>query len=223
MYRKAEELPLALANLSQAYLGRGFLSEATELAQKASKSSDTQTQSRAANALQRIEDMRRNEDQRKEKIIADSAPEREFRAKFARMFLSPETAKLSGRFKTPFGELSFEQNGPVVTGTAQVEEELPKSSFASLMVGPADLTKRIKTLHFEAVLQGRTGQFTFEVRGIPISSLLTSELSKAKGLIIVDQDASSIEILDESRHPCVVSVAQRVEAPSAAAPSEEGP
>jgi tetratricopeptide (TPR) repeat protein len=136
LYQAAGEMPLAVANVSHAFIDRGFLQHAEELARKISKSDDEQAQTRATRALQRIADQRRKEDETEETIRTQAEEERKFRAKYAEAFLSESIKQLTGTFQTKFGTLNFEKNDQLLIGTYEHEEK-ELSTFGSLGNLPA--------------------------------------------------------------------------------------
>lgn len=111
MYEAASDRnELAKANLSHAYVDRGFLKSAEDLALSVERSdADAYARQRATAALQRVADLRRREDESEERILEGVKRERLFMAKYATAFVSPLGKPVVGTFSTPLGQLSFEQ------------------------------------------------------------------------------------------------------------------
>ncbi len=217
LYQAAGEMPLAVANVSHAFIDRGFLQHAEELARKILKSDDEQAQTRATRALQRIADQRRKENETEETIRLQAEEERKFRARYAEAFLSESIKQLTGTFQTTFGTLKLEKNDEILIGIYEHEEK-ELNPFGSLLVGPGvpgkvETTIRT-TLRFDAVVQGRSGRFKFEAteKRSGVAPLLNRpKTSKAEGLLIIAEDERSFEIFDESQSPHSLSVAHKIE------------
>jgi thioredoxin-like negative regulator of GroEL len=217
LYQAAGEMPLAVANVSHAFIDGGFLQHAEELARKISRSDDEQAQTRAALALQRIADQRTKEDETEEAIKTQAEEERKFRARYAGAFLSESIKQLTGTFQTKFGTLKLEKHDEILIGTYEHEEK-ELNALGSLLAGPGvpgkvETTSRT-TLRFDAVLQGRSGRFKFEAteKRSGVAPLFDRpKTSKAEGLLIIAEDERSFEIFDESQSPHSLSVAHKIE------------
>jgi thioredoxin-like negative regulator of GroEL len=214
----SERNPLAKANLAGAYLERGFLQNAEELAKSAVKEGDEHAQVRATSILALLSEQRKREEELHESITAQAEEERRFRVRYGEAFVGREARPLAGFFELSLGSLEIQQDGTLVVGRYEHSEEVPLASFASLLNERGVQTaKKTMTLQFSAILpQGRAGHFRFErrERSDSIASLLgaTSPDYEAKGLMIVAEDSESFELLNENENPCQRLTAKKVAA-----------
>jgi len=197
------ESAMAKANLSHAYIDRGFLRIAAELAASvvASVSDDGIDHRRAAAALQRIA-AKQNEDKKaEEKIENEAREEAAFRADYTVAFVSPPTT-VDGVFRTPYGDLAFAQDGTTLRGTGmfteQAEPTLGELYLGRASAGTQTPQMKTRTVSFEATLTGRAGRFkvttTEERQGLLLS---IPNVSEAKGLVVVAGDGVSFRLLEE--------------------------
>jgi tetratricopeptide (TPR) repeat protein len=126
---------LAKANLSHAYVDRGFLKSAEELALQVERSTaDNNTRERATAALRNIAQVRREEEETEKAILAAVKTERALRARYAAAFVALGGKPVVGVFNTPYGQLSFEQGADRIVGQGSFREEVPPSAFAALFM-----------------------------------------------------------------------------------------
>jgi hypothetical protein len=217
---------LAKANLASAYLERGFLEEAEQLAESALKNGDAQARARAADVLQQISERRRKESDLQETITRNAEEERRFRARYAEAFISEQRHPLAGNFEASFGSFHVQQQDANVLGTYEHSEQLPSFSVANLLNLPAlqptpnyeKPTTRTETLEFRATLQGRAGRFHAEKWERTDNPVLLGGGSKkweATGLIIVAPDGGSCELLNENESPCQLLSVRKLSEPPA--------
>lgn len=196
--KAAEDSWLAKANLSHAYVDRGFLIEAEKLANEVLKADCEETaRNRAIAALRRILEIRSTEKETEEKILDEAKNERTFRSTYAEAFIASMRTPISGVFETPYGKLSFKHEGNRLLGEGRFEEQTSGGLFASLTGGsPATIT--VRTVKLEATVIGRCGRFRFETKETEKGSLLSFPKSTTvQGFLVIADDGESFEVLEE--------------------------
>jgi len=218
MYEAAQdEIRLAKANLSHAYIDRGFLRVGEGLAVQLATDEDNKiARDRARHALERIAEIRSKEDATDGTIREATKVERIFRAAFAGAFVALPSTPISGTFETPHGRILFRQEKEQIIGYVEFREELVEGIGALYQSLSPPLTGaprgfKVRKLRFNADLFGRAGRFILEISereestlfGIPKSSVV-------EGLLIVSEDGESFEVLEEHDMEVKTYIAKRV-------------
>lgn len=193
------ENDLARANLSHAYIDRGFVKVAADLAAALTRGDET-ARDRAAYALERISKARSKENEIETGIVTEAKAERDFRAAFAIAFAAPPGIPINGTFETRYGKIPFLQEGDKIVGDARFREEVPKG-LAGLMIGlpaPAPQKFRIRSLRLDGQVFGQAGRFRLEIREEEEEALFSfPKSSVVEGLLILSPDGESFEVLEE--------------------------
>ena len=196
--KAAEESWLPKANLSHAYVDRGFLIEAEKLANEVIKADcDETARNRALAALKRISEIRSAEKESEEKILGEAKNERTFRSTYAEAFVASMRTPITGAFETPYGKLSVKQEGNRLLGEGKFEQQTSGGLFANLTGGsPATVT--VRTVKLEATVIGRCGRFRLETEETEKGILLSFPKSTTvQGLLVIADDGESFEVLEE--------------------------
>jgi len=216
----AKDFPLAVANLAHAYVERGFLDEADSLARQALKSDDEIALKRATFAIERIEEIRQKEEKSEKTLCLSAESEAKVRADYSKAFFESQTRPLNGIFKGEFGTLEISQEGAKLVGNFEGSEmvpglSLPGVSLPALSLSGAKPVKKTHTIEFKANLRGRCGQYRLESEeksdGFSAVSILSSNNWKQEGLIIVAEDGTSFQLLNETKTPCELSSGKKIE------------
>ncbi len=206
---------LARANLSHAYVDRGFLAEGDELALEVTRADcDETARNRATSALRRIATMRSTEKETEEKILAEAKAERTFRSAYAEAFGSPTVTPINGLFDTRHGRISFRQEGDRLLGQARIEEQIPEAlDLLGLRLAlPASARVKVKALNFDANIVGRSGRFKLEIQEQEGQGPFSfPKFSSVKGLVILANDGQSFEVLEDQESKVTIYTATRVE------------
>jgi tetratricopeptide (TPR) repeat protein len=207
MYEAASDRhELAKANLSHAYVDRGFLKSAEELALDVERSTiDDSVRQRATGALRRIADVRREEEKTEKAIVAAVKTERAFLARYATAFATPVGKPVVGAFNTPHGQLSFEHGADGIVGQGSFREEVPPSPFFGLLagLGPGPFvqqkpTVRVRHVRFDGQMFGLAGRFKIQISEQEEGTLYSSPKSSSlEGLFIVSPEGDRLEVLEE--------------------------
>lgn len=196
--KAGEDYWLAKANLSHAYVDRGFLAQAEKLASEVTKADcDEIDRNRAADAIRRISTTRSTEKETEEKILSEAKNERAFRSAYAEAFVASVGTPVNGVFETPHGNMSFKQEGNRLLGGGKFEEQVSANLFASL-TGGSPTSVKVRTVKFQANIVGRSGRFKFETEETEKGALLTFPKSTTvQGFLIIADDGQSFEVLEE--------------------------
>jgi thioredoxin-like negative regulator of GroEL len=206
------ENPLARANLSHAYIDRGFLQKAEALAKEVlAEARDDTYQKRAAAALERVSNKQAHEDEKEESLSRAAQAEAEFRAKYAQAWVSDPTTLIAGIYGTPHGKLSVRQEGHSLVGSVSLQEESPASLFSSILTGGGG-TKRLRTrtVHLQAEITGRAGRFQVTGEVSDDSPCAIPDLSSFEGLLVLGGDRQSFGALEEAKEVAKIYRATRV-------------
>jgi len=195
--KASEDSLLAKANLSHAYIDRGFLTEAETLATEVTRADcDEIERSRAIDALRRISTMRSTEKETVEKLLTEVKEERAFRSAYAEAFVASLQKPVNGIFVTPHGRLEFSQDGNQLHGEGRFEEEVSAGLFATFG-GPATLIK-VRSVKFVITIVGRSGRLKLEIEEVEKRSFPTVPKSTTvHGLVIIAENGDSFEALEE--------------------------
>jgi hypothetical protein len=198
--------PMARANLSHAYIDRGFLKTGEPIAREAAKSAaeiaDNNAQMRATAAIDRIVKQRADEKDREAKVVAEAKEEAGFRSRYAQAFMdSPHDGLLEGTFELPDGRISLVQEGKSLRG------ELERNSSEATTSSTETKSFIVGTLKGQAA--------NFEIRraktdSAALSILLSPETSK--GFVIVSAEGRSIEFAREAGKKLLICSARKVQA-----------
>jgi tetratricopeptide (TPR) repeat protein len=208
--KAAPENELAKANLSHAYLERGFLSTAEELAGAvlAAGQIESVERDRSASVLQQVTSKRGEETEKEENILRDARREADFRATFAEAHFDDGGAQLvPGLFGTPHGQLALRQDGDRLAGTATIREKAPQSLFASMVPGGAT-REQTRVLKLEGTVDHRAGSFTLSTEITPDGLLAIPERSEVECLFVIALDGRSLEVLEKGKEASKVYTAQ---------------
>lgn len=210
--KAAEDSLLAKANLSRAYVDRGFLTNAEQMATEVTKADyDETARNRALGALSRISTIRSSENDTEEKILAEAKEERLFRWAYAEAFVASTGTPINGSFETPRGKISFRQERNQLFGEGQFEQPTFGGLFATLSGGNPARVKITTTVKIEANMIGRSGRFKLETdekeKGTTILSTPTT--TTIHGLIVLSEDGQSFEVLEEHETRVKIYKAQR--------------
>ncbi len=214
--RAGEDFWLAKANLSHAYVDGGFLAEAEKLASEVTRADcDETARNRAISALSRISTIRSTEKETEEKILTEAKSERIFRSNYAGAFLGSVTVPINGMFDTPHGQIFLNQEGELLLGEKEIEEQAPiLPSLAALAGGLTNPSTRVKNkiLKVEGRIIGRSGQFKIETRDKNAGSLLSlwATSSIIRGLLIIATDGDSFEVLDHHETGAKIYTATKI-------------
>jgi len=183
--KAGEDSWLAKANLSHAYVDRGFLVEAEKLAAEVTKGDCNETtRNRAMGALRRISTIRSEETETEAKTLTEAKSERIFRSAYAEAFVASLDTPIIGIFETPHGKMTFKQEGNRLVGEGKFEEQTFGGLFSALSGGPAT-SVRVRTVKLEASIVGRSGHFRLETE-IAETTLATSPKSTTvQGLLTI--------------------------------------
>lgn len=207
---------LAKANISLAYIDRGFLRGGQELATEVERSSDDKdARETASRALTRIGRVRKEEDEQEEAILAKAKAEREFRSRYAVAFVAAASQPLEGIFETPYGRLSFSQDQNTITGEGSFEEEIPVGfGLLTALTGTgttgAQKRTRVRRVKFQGDVYGLAGRFKLEVTEQEAGLLTVPRSSSAEGLFVVSPGGDRLELLEEKENEAKIYAITRV-------------
>ncbi|MGO9605412.1 MAG: hypothetical protein ACLQAT_18825 [Candidatus Binataceae bacterium] len=209
MYEQAsQDSLLAKANLSHAYIDRGFLETAETIAhavaKEATANEDEQANARSVSALERIKEQRKKEIEAETKAKVEAKRESLFQVRYAEAFLG-RPATIEGEFETRHGRLVFAQDGFTLSASATFKALAPSSQYMSLLTGsssPSTLTK-VEAIALTGTVSGRTAKFQLSViesyeGGAPLLLKPSTITSSVKGYLILADDGKSLEMLEET-------------------------
>jgi hypothetical protein len=201
---------LAKANLSTAYVERGFLSTAEELASAvlALDQAESVGRDRAARVLQDVTSTRTEEAKKEERIVQDARREADFRASYADAYLdATATPFTGGQFDTPHGQLTLRQDGDRLTGVATIRE--PALSLL-ISLGPDTAAReQTRVLNLQGSVHQRAGSFTLTTEVTPDGLFGTPERSKVTGLLVIASDGQSLQVLEQGKDASKIYIAPR--------------
>ncbi len=212
MYEQASgESGLARANLSHAYVDRGFLARAEGLANEVVGGEGEESErDRAISALNRITRMRSRENEIEEKIAADAREESAFRTRYAEAYVALPGRPITGVFETRHGRLTFSPEGNRLYGQGTFEDE-ESSTLGGIFMGltgtaPAPSRVQTRSVKFEATIVGRAGRFTLKIERKQEGTILFAlpERSTIGGLIILAEDGQSFDVLEEEKEKATI-------------------
>jgi tetratricopeptide (TPR) repeat protein len=184
---------LAKANLANIYVRAGFLDAGRKLARETVGSESSVAVDRANAAISEASEMEDKSTKEVEGLEEKTQTERRFRAQYADAF-SREIIQAASEIECvfPWGRMNVTRTGNRIVGqaTEQVKEHL--GLLRNAMAGLGESPRLVnRTNKFEAVLDGCSGTFSFEIGG---QTLISSKVHK--GLIIVEPDLSKLSLLE---------------------------
>jgi tetratricopeptide (TPR) repeat protein len=210
--KAAEESWLAKANLSHAYVDRGFLTDGEKLANEVMRADCDETErNRAIGALRRVSTIRSTEKETVEKILSEAKSERLFRSAYAEAFVASAGAPINGVFETPYGRISFKQQENRLLGEGKFEEPT-FGGLLSALSGAAPTGVKVRNVKIEAIIVGRSGRFTFETDEREKATLLNVPKSETvQGLMVIAEDGESFEALEKHETRVKLYTARRAQ------------
>jgi hypothetical protein len=214
--KAGEEDLLPKANLSHAYVDRGFLAKGEEFANEVLRSNTDQiARERATGALNRISTIRSGEKQTIEKIMNEAKTEKVFRSAYANAFVDSMRNPINGEFLTPHGKMSLRQNGDQLIGEGTFEEKQSSGLLGLLpMPGNRQITESIKirTIKLVAHMAGRSGRYKFETKEMLKDNPWNIPKNETvQGLLIIAEDGRSFEVLEEQDKGVTIYTATKIE------------
>ena len=205
--KASEEDLLPKANLSHAYVDRGFLVKGEELANQVLHSNPEQiARERAVAVLDRISQIRLDEEQTLETIMNESKSERIFRSAYSFAFVDSLRNPIQGEFQTPHGKFVLKQESDELIGEGSYEEK-QSSGLPLIFPGNRQANEIIKvtTLKFVAKIAGRSGTYKLHKKEVlKDNSWDVPKTETFQGLLVINEDGRSFDVLErnEKRFKC---------------------
>ncbi|MGO9057092.1 MAG: tetratricopeptide repeat protein [Candidatus Binataceae bacterium] len=205
---------LAKANLSHAYIDRGFLGEAERIAREAvSMPEDPETDARVASALARIQEERTSEKKKEQAVLEQAGIERLFRVDYAEAVLLGVPEDFGGIYRTPYGDLRIWLQGGHLLGEASITTEVLGGFNQLFRSGPENLRGvRIKTVRLDAEMTGRAGVFHLSSEEKGDFNIGQPNQSETRtGLLFIGRKGTQLSILEISGELSKVFIAPKCE------------
>ncbi len=201
--------PLAKANLSQAYIDRGFFVEGERFAREAltaaPENENDRAQAMASSGIDRIVKQRAEEKEREAEGVAEAKHEAGFRARYAHAFMSePSGEQLNGTFVTPHGRISLVQEESNLRG------EFEEGAFGRAIAATLKTSTAVRIL-LRGTVHGQAG--TFETYSIGAESGAAALLApkKLKGLFVMRPDGHAVEFAEQGEKAIQIYDAKQIE------------
>ena len=185
-YRKSETVggTLAMSNLAHKYIDEGFLLEAEEICDRATKIKNYDMQ--VGTAITSIKKTREKEEEDEKKVLEATKPRRQFYINFAKACLKDSVADYSGVWREQDCVLKVLITATKFVAEGQYQKEEGLGLGALALLGSPSPTKKVTMLvRYEGKVTGYGVEFNrMEDREGAVRTLLTS-LSPTKGLLIL--------------------------------------
>lgn len=199
---------LAMANLAQKYLNEGFLNDAQELINRANKlgSEGVKIDYNIGTAQKRLIDIKKEEYEKEQKLLAEAEKERKFRASYSKAFCSETTIakeNIEGSWETPWGafELVFkeETNSFSINGKKQIETGALASLFTPPGQEPPPKTYKDRYVNITGTIEKMSGKYNIEVDDKRKPAILTGgKVHEATGYMVINGSYDCIEIMEKT-------------------------
>jgi Flp pilus assembly protein TadD len=197
-YRKSEGLggTLAMSNLAHILVSAGFLTEAQELCNKATKVNNYDKA--IGTAITQIREAEDTEKKEKTKAIAEKQSKRHFLSDYARARLGPMPADQEGTWTGPECPLTVRLKSQKFTATGSYETQ--EVGSLPLLLGGSTQTqaKTAMAVTYDGEASGLTVKFRKTVsRASSGGSALTDPAPK-EGLIIISEGGDSLRVYEKT-------------------------
>lgn len=199
---------LAMGNLAFAYLNAGFVNAAKEVIDQANKyyAEDIEVNPRVASALNKLEYLKKEEDQNETKFLKEAEQERKFRLKYSEAKLSEKTISKNnwqGPWDTPWGEAKIapDEKSESFKINLHTKEEDKLASVLVPSFGFLQPTKIYKERYIviDGRISGLTGRYTIQIDDTKQTTILASgKLYSATGYMIINESCFRIEIMEKT-------------------------
>ncbi|MCX5720682.1 MAG: hypothetical protein NT179_01455 [Nitrospirae bacterium] len=155
-YRTAEKLgeTLAMSNLAQKLIGAGFLEEAEDICNRATKIENYHKN--VGYAITRIKETPEGEEKKEADVIKSITPVSEFYKHYGRAITASQIAECGGKWKGPDCELTITVKGSTFLAVGSYEQSVSSSLALLLITPPLSSAKTIRYLvRYEGTVVGR--------------------------------------------------------------------
>jgi thioredoxin-like negative regulator of GroEL len=198
---------LAMANLAQKYIDKGFAEQARELIDKANKLSNEgiKVDYRVGNAQKRLIDMIEEDDKKEKEILAISEEQRNYRVKYSYAYCSDKAineTEIIGIWKTPWGNMCL--NYDKETGFFKIEHSMrvEVNRYLSALLGGVEKDTKSyedRIISIKGKIVNLSGKYTIEVSNEKVTTILTSgNIYKANGYMLINEKCDFIKIMEKT-------------------------
>jgi tetratricopeptide (TPR) repeat protein len=201
-YKKSEELSgtLAMSNLAKKLISAGFLDEAQQICNKATKIQDYDK--RVGEAISKIGDVRKEESLKEEKELESIHGRRRFSIEFAMAYRPGESIELSPKWKSPLCALDITvQNGKFF---AKGEYQRSKTSLGLLAALtkpaiPSEPTYSKVVVVYNGSIIGRAIEYDLLITRESSNAEIAPTLTLKHGLMSILKDKTEILVLEKDK------------------------
>lgn len=215
-YFKAKEhnVTLAMANIAQKYLDKGFIQDAKNEIDNANELSNegVDVHGNIGNAKNRLKQILENEDNKEREILVEAENEREFRVKYSEAFLDNNHVikdKLEGNWETPWGNLNLRYNED--ENTFKVNQKMIKSKDSEEWIisnsNSEELTK-YRFIKIEGTVEKLVGTYKIKIEHITeynsnVVSPTINKVHEATGYMIINKNCASINVMEKNENETI--------------------
>lgn len=190
---------LSMANLAYMYINAGFLSEASEILQKAKSQNDYHTN--VDKAVSQIGSVKENEKETEEKQLEVSGPARNFLVEYAETYTRPFSGNVEGEWESKHSIIRLNVEGNKISGRGEHEFTYGRLQALALRT-PAVIKKGKELVELTGTISNRAINYEITInRGANGSSTLLGGIStsekKFRGLMFVSEDSQLIRAMEK--------------------------
>ena len=207
--RSAEENEtLAMSNLAYCYLDAGFVNNAKELIDKANRlfAEGIEVNPRVGLALQKIEDLQKEENKTESKLLEEAKRERKFWLKYSEAKLSEKTISnkdWQGPWHTPWGAAEIAPDEESESFKIELHTKVENKIATALMPSYGLLQKNKvydeRYITIEGRISGLIGRYKIQIDNTQKTTILTAgKIYSATGYMIINESCDRIEIMEKT-------------------------
>jgi hypothetical protein len=195
---------LAMANLASGYITEGFLTEAIDIL-KAARLKEPYHEN-VDREMERINEIRRKDEESLTKILKSIEPERKFIVKFAEAYALPSEVDITGKWNSRHGEISIIMDGNKIYGATEIKIKTINNLLATTrsrgVGGLIDETDSKKRIVISGEIKNRSIDFQLRIKTISsgvISTLLGDNGEQEliyNGLLYLSENAQIINVME---------------------------
>ncbi|MBN4054704.1 hypothetical protein JYT87_03255, partial [Nitrospira defluvii] len=198
-YRKSEELggTLAISNLAHGYIGAGFLGDAEDMCNRATKIEEYDKQ--VGTAITSIKETREREDKTRDEIIERSEIKKMYFVDFGQACISDLSGDCEGTWTAPECDLRVMVEGKRFIAQGKYEKEEVGFGLGAALLGTtsgvgAKPKKKTIVVEYEGEITGRSVQYKRVTTGESALPSLLAGTNGVEGLMIINGECSEISV-----------------------------
>lgn len=189
---------LAMANLASGYITEGFLTEASDKL-KAARLKEPYHEN-VDREMERINEIRRKDEESLTKILKSIEPERKFIVKFAEAYVLPFKVDITGKWNSRHGEIFIKMDGNKIYGATEIKIQTLDNLLAKPRIrgvgGLIDETDSKKRIVISGEIKNRSIDFQLRIKIMSPGTTLLGAYREQEliynGLMYSSEDAQII-------------------------------